>query len=189
MEIETRMCDGVEVRAKDKGIKMEGYAAVYGQRAQIGGEFEEEVAPGAFDEALRAGDDVVFLVNHQGLPLARTSSGTLDLSVDGTGLRMSTELDDEDPDVKVIVPKVRRNDMNKMSFGFIATRQEWDFSGEMPLRIIREVQLRDVSLVTRPAYDGTSIALRSMQEHRPVVATQNMRRLRLMQSQLRCIQA
>jgi HK97 family phage prohead protease len=185
MELETRMCAGVEVRAEDKGIRMAGYAAVYNERARIGSEFEEEVAPGAFDRALSEGDDVVFLVNHRGLPLARTSSGTLKLESDGKGLRMDTELDSEDPDVLAIVPKVRRGDLSKMSFGFIATRQEWDFSGEMPRRIIREVQLRDVSLVTRPAYDGTSIALRSMQAHKPQVISQNMRRMRLMAAKLR----
>lgn len=189
MDRETRMCAGVEVRAEDTGIRMAGYAAVYNERARIGSEFEEEVAPGAFDRALLEGDDVVFLVNHRGLPLARTSSGTLMLTADEKGLRMDTELDAEDPDVLAIVPKVRRGDLSKMSFGFIATRQEWDFSGDMPRRIIREVQLRDVSLVNRPAYDGTSIALRSLNEHRPVMRTQNMRRVRLMQSQLRSMKA
>lgn len=165
METEKRSGMPAEIRAEGSAVKVAGYAAVFGQETDIGGMFREVIAPGAFDEAIGR-DDVVFLINHDGLPLARTRSGTLRLSSDGTGLRIETELDTEDPDVRSIVPKMKRGDLDKMSFAFWPEVQEWDESGDMPVRTIRKARLYDVSIVTTPAYEGTSIALRSLQEHR-----------------------
>lgn len=154
-----------EIRADDQGVKVAGYAAVFNERTDIAGMFVEVIAPGAFREAIGR-DDVVFLINHDGLPLARTRSKTLKLSEDDKGLRMETVLDADDPDVRAIVGKMKRGDLDKMSFAFRATKQEWDDTTEPPTRTIREVELYDVSIVTSPAYDGTSIALRSLDEAR-----------------------
>lgn len=155
----------VEIREEGAAIKVSGYAAVFNQRADIGGYFLEVIEPGAFKEAIGR-DDVVFVVNHAGLPLARTRSGTLTLKEDDHGLYMETELDPEDPDVKAIVPKMKRGDLDKMSFRFIPEVQEWDESGDIPVRTIKKVSLEDVSIVTFPAYEGTDIGLRSLQEFR-----------------------
>ena len=165
MKHEFRAGQPVEVRAEGETIKVSGYAAVFNERANIGGMFEEMIAPGAFRAAIGR-DDVVFLINHAGLPLARTRSGTLKLSEDERGLFMESELDPEDPDVRAIVPKMKRGDLDKMSFGFYPAVQEWDESGDLPLRTIREASLSDVSIVNNPAYSGTDIGLRSLQEHR-----------------------
>jgi HK97 family phage prohead protease len=157
-----------------------GYAAVFGQETNIGGMFTEVIEAGAFASALERGDDVVFLVNHDGLPLARTRSGTLRLTQDDRGLFIESELDPTDPDVRAIVPKMRRGDLDKMSFAFIPTRQEWDDSGDMPKRSIQDLQLYDVSIVTTPAYDGTEIGLRSLQQYREEQKkSQAARRLRM----------
>ena len=155
----------VEIRSDGDAIKVAGYAAVFNQEADIGGMFREKIAPGAFTSAVGR-DDVVFLVNHEGLPLARTRSGTLKLSEDDRGLYMETELDGSDPDVAQIIPKMKRGDMDKMSFTFIATRQEWDETGDMPVRTVQEAELFDVSIVNTPAYDGTEIGLRSLEQYR-----------------------
>ena len=155
-----------ELRADDDAIRVSGYAAVFGEEADIGGYFTEVIERGAFANAIERGDDVVFLVNHDGLPLARTRSGTLRLSEDERGLYMETELDGNDPDVRAIVPKMKRGDLDKMSFAFVPERQEWDESGDKPKRIIRDVRLHDVAIVTTPAYDGTEIGLRSLEQHR-----------------------
>lgn len=155
----------VEIRAEEKTITVAGYAAVFNEEADIGGYFREVIAPGAFSEAISR-DDVVFLINHDGLPLARTRSGTLTLKEDKRGLYIETELDPEDPDVKSILPKMKRGDLDKMSFAFIPEVQEWDDSDETPLRTIKKVRLYDVSIVTTPAYDGTEIGLRSLQAFR-----------------------
>lgn len=150
-----------KIGAEEDGLKVEGYAAVFDEEADIGGMFREKIERGAFSDAIGR-DDVVFLINHDGLPLARTSSGTLKLEEDERGLKMSTTLDSEDPDVKSIAGKMARGDLNKMSFAFYPDVQEWDDSGDIPVRTIRKASLRDVSVVTTPAYDGTEIALRSL---------------------------
>lgn len=154
-----------EIRADSDGVKVSGYAAVFDQAADIGGYFTEVIARGAFKEAIGR-DDVVFLINHDGLPLARTRSGTLTLKEDDKGLRIDTVLDSEDPDVRSITGKMKRGDLDKMSFAFRATKQEWDETTDPPTRTITEVELFDVSIVTQPAYDGTSIALRSLDDAR-----------------------
>ncbi|MBN8959090.1 MAG: HK97 family phage prohead protease, partial [Rhizobiales bacterium] len=60
-----------EIRADESGVKVSGYAAVFSQEADIGGYFREVIAPGAFKAAIER-DDVPFLIEHEGLPLART---------------------------------------------------------------------------------------------------------------------
>jgi len=167
-----------EIRAEeDDKIKVTGYAAVFDQQTDIGGQFNEMIERGAFKDAIGR-DDVVFLINHVGLPLARTRSGTLNLREDEYGLLIETELDATDPDVRAIVPKMKRGDLDKMSFAFRPTRQEWDDSDETPLRKIQEAELYDVSIVTTPAYEGTEIGLRSLEAHRKS-ASQATRRLRM----------
>lgn len=171
-----------EVSDGESGLRVEGYAAVFNQEANIGGWFREVIAPGAFSDAIGR-DDVVFLINHEGLPLARTRSGTLTLEQDSHGLKMSAELDPEDPDVKSIAGKMKRGDLDKMSFAFLPEVQEWDESQDPPLRTVKRASLFDVSIVTTPAYDGTEIGLRSLEAHRQAVKKANFtaaqRRLRM----------
>ena len=159
----------VEVRAeKDGGVRVSGYAAVFGERANIAGIFTETITRGAFDESLERGDDVTFLVEHDGLPLARTESGTLSLAVDEHGLRMETTLRGDDPDVRSIIPKMERGDLSKMSIGFTieAGGDRWERGEDPPHRTITRARLYDVSVVGRPAYKGTEIALRSLDDAR-----------------------
>lgn len=174
-DIEFRGGIPAEIRADDDGaIKVSGYAAVFHQVTDIGGYFREKILPGAFRDAIGK-DDVVFLINHDGLPLARTRSGTLRLSEDSHGLKIETELDAEDPDVRSIVGKMKRGDLDSMSFAFSMRNgtQTWDESQDPPLRTIERVGgLHDVSIVTTPAYDGTEIGLRSLEAARASAASE-----------------
>lgn len=165
MSKEIRAGTPAKVDTDGDTVKVSGYAAVFNQETDIGGMFREQIAPGAFKGAVGR-DDVVFLVNHDGLPLARTRSGTLTLREDDHGLFIESELDSNDPDVQQIIPKMKRGDLDKMSFAFMPSKQEWDESGDIPLRTITEAQLFDVSVVTTPAYDGTEIGLRSLENFR-----------------------
>ena len=169
---EVRGSAPAEIRADDEGVKVSGYAAVFGEETDIGGMFREKIERGAFKEAIGR-DDVVFLINHDGLPLARTRSGTLTLKEDERGLYMETALDADDPDVKSILGKMKRGDLDKMSFAFRPTVEEWDDSEDVPLRTIKEASLYDVSIVTTPAYEGTDIGLRSLETHRKQIKKEN----------------
>lgn len=158
-----------EIREDGEGndeFRVEGYAAVFNEVTDIGGMFREQIAPGAFTDAIGR-DDVVFLWNHDSdTVMARTRSGTLKLEQDERGLKMSASLDRSDPDVQRIYHKMKRGDVDKMSFAFFPDVEEWDDSGEIPLRTVKRAGLHDVSAVTHPAYDGTEIGLRSLEDAR-----------------------
>lgn len=156
---------GVEVRANEDGtVHVAGYATtfntdydLYGGPSALG--WTERIAPGAFTKALAENDDVRFLVNHEGLPLARTKSQTLALSQDDIGLRMEANLDPANPTVAELVSALRRGDVDQMSFAFSVVRQEWN--DDYTDRTIREVRLFDVAAVTYPANPATIIGVRA----------------------------
>lgn len=146
-----------------------GHAAVFNEETVIAGVFREVIRPGAFDRALEEAEDVVLLLNHGGAPFARTRAGTLKLSVDKRGLSVESQLDMSDPEVVSMVAKMRRGDLDKMSFGFIPTKETWNEAEddeELPLVEVQEVRLFDVSVVNFPAYDQTDTAVRALEEAR-----------------------
>lgn len=127
--------------------------------------FREQIHPDAFKRTLSLNPDVRLLVDHSGQPLARTKSGTLQLSTDPSGLQVRATLDPSDPDVQRLLPKMRRGDMDQMSFAFRVPDggHEFDHSFDPPLRTIREANLSggDVSVVTYPANESTSVQIRA----------------------------
>ncbi len=155
----------VELREEADGqVRFSGYASVFNREYEVHdafGAYTERIAPGAFDRTLAEGPDVVLVVNHEGLPLARTKSGTLRLSVDEVGLRVDSELDAGDPDVQALLPKFRRGDLDEMSFAFRVNDQMW--SNDYSDRTITQVNLHrgDVSIVTFGASPHTIAALRA----------------------------
>ena len=169
MEKEVRTFSLTEIRAIDGDKQViEGHAAVFGVKSHDLG-FREIIQPGAFSDAVMS-DDVRFLINHRGLPIARTKSGTLRLTEDVKGLAFRAELDPKDPDVQRLVPKVRRGDLSEMSFAFgvrdRANDEKWyRENGEM-VRSLLKVQLFDVSAVSFPAYPSTDLNARSYFEQR-----------------------
>lgn len=153
-----------EVRSAADTLKLDGYASVFDADYEVMGGppwgWIERVDKGAFAETLKRGPDVHLLVNHEGLPLARTRSGTLKLSTDDHGLRVLAELDRTDPDVQRIEPKMRRGDLDEMSFAFRVIRDEWN-GDEQSDRTLMEVSLDkgDVSVVNFGANPATSVEL------------------------------
>lgn len=143
-------------------LGLTGYASTIDQPYPVTdwlGEYQETICRGAFTKALQESQDVRLLLNHDGVPLARTSSGTMRLSEDDHGLLVDVpSLDTESPLVQTIRSAMKRGDLDQMSFAFRATRQEWN--EDYTERFVREVKLYDVSVVTYPANDGTSVKLR-----------------------------
>jgi HK97 family phage prohead protease len=162
-----RMARPLELRTDTASgqIVLEGYAATFGQYEVYGGPrsggWTEQIHSRAFDKTLGMAPDVQLLVNHDpGYgPLARTKSGTLQLSVDHHGLLVRATLDPSDPDVQRLMPKMRRGDMDEMSFAFRVRDQEWDSS--YTTRTITEVELQkgDVSVVNYGMNPNTAAML------------------------------
>jgi HK97 family phage prohead protease len=147
-----------ECRAADNGNTLIGYAAMFDQPSVDMG-FTEYVKRGAFSKTLKDGADVRLLLDHEGAPLARTTSGTLRLSEDDRGLRVEADLDPANPLAQTVMSALRRGDMNQMSFAFRTIKDSW--SNDRSVRELREVQLYDVSVVTFPAYESTVAEVRA----------------------------
>jgi HK97 family phage prohead protease len=160
--------DGFEIRSKGDGLALTGYASVFDNGYQVlGGPpygWVERVDKRAFDATLAAKPDLHLLINHEGMPLARTKSGTLRLSADSKGLLVEADLDRRDPDVQRLETKMERGDMDEMSFAFRVKADKW--SDDDTERTLTEVSLHkgDVSVVNFGANPATSAQLNSMQE-------------------------
>jgi len=157
------MVDGrIEMRADDADAgKLAGYAAVFNTEADIGGWFFERIQPGAFAKSIGRGDDVRALWNHDPMHvLGRTASGTLSLREDEHGLHVEIL----PPDTQLgrdVTTLIKRGDVSQMSFGFRVVSDKWEMRDGKEVRTILEADLLDVSPVTFPAYDATSISARS----------------------------
>lgn len=161
----------LEVRASSDVRTAAGYAAVFNTLTDIGGYFQEQIAPGAFDGAMNA--DVRALIDHDtGRVIGRTVAGTLRLAVDEAGLAVEIDLPDT-ADGRDLGTLISRGDISGMSFGFEVTKQSWDETGDVPVRTIEAVNLYEVSIVAFPAYDDTSIAMRSLEASRKEARTKN----------------
>ena len=162
------LLEGLELRIDDAtgAPIVSGYAAVFNSLSDVlfeweQGRFREQIAPGAFTKTLRE-QNVPLLVEHADLPLATTGSGTLALIEDAHGLRYESTLEISDPDVQRLVPKMRRGDLNKSSFGFFPVRESWNDKTKPRTRTIHEARLFDVSIVARPAYPATEAKVRKL---------------------------
>lgn len=163
-DIERRfLADAVELRVDgdDKAPRLVGWAPIWNSLSVDLGGFQERVQRGATRKTVKE-QDIPLLVNHDGLPLASSGGGSMSLTEDDRGLRFETELDPGDPDVQRLIPKMRRGDMRKTSFGFLPIKESWDNSGKMPVRTLTEIKLFDVSIVYRPAYPQSEVKLRSL---------------------------
>ena len=164
-EIRQKYGEDVEVRtmelrasenADSDNMVLEGYAANFDTITDLGF-FQERIAKGAFDNVLE--DDVRYLLNHDGMPLARTKNGTLELRVDEKGLHTRAVLSDTQLG-RDTYKAVKRGDISEMSFAFVIDKQDVDT--ERNLRTVTAVKrLYDVSAVTYPAYPTTTLEARS----------------------------
>ena len=175
IEIEVRsIVSDLQIRQQEDGSKgrtITGYAAKFDTWSEpIYGWFVEKIARGAFEKTDMS--DVIMVFNHDisGV-LARTTSGTLKLSVDETGLRFEFEA----PETTLgndMLELVRRGDISKCSFKFVVETDEWRYADdnnklEYDERTVKAIaRLYDVSLVTYPAYKDTEASVREHLEQR-----------------------
>ena len=169
-EIERRsfLLDEIRIEKRDDGTQtIVGHTAVFNQLSEDLGGFREQIAPGAFKEALS--DDVRALFNHNpDFILGRNVAKTLRLKEDSKGLAI--EIDPPDTQVaRDLIVSMDRGDITQMSFGFSIrpNGQNWaeDDDGTI-IRTLTNVRLFDVSPVTYAAYPQTDVAVRSFAEYK-----------------------
>ena len=163
-EVRTFNVENLELRMEGDVKKVIGYGAVFNSMSNDLGGFREFISPNAFEG--RLDDDVRFLVNHDGLPLARTTNNTLRLSVDEKGLRYEAIM----PDTTLsndLMELMKNGTISQSSFAFIVEDDSWEQKDGINIRTINKVsRLFDVSAVTFPAFEeaSSSVALRSLED-------------------------
>lgn len=168
-ELELRFNLDVELRAEDDSARMvKGYAAMFNSKTKIrmygGHTFEEWLNPGCFAKSIGDGKDVRFLVEHMPfMLLARSGAGTLTLTEDKRGLAFEAIL----PDTTLgrdTYENIRNKNYPGMSFGFLPVKNQTEYDDRG--RLIRvqhdEVDVREITVTSMPAYPKTSVAVRSL---------------------------
>jgi HK97 family phage prohead protease len=158
-----------EWRAKPDGsggqvLAFRGYASLFNSPYEMcdlwGDTYTEVVREGAFTRTLNTPDlDVPLLYGHnsRGMPtMARTKSGTLQLSQDTEGLLVEADLDGQRSDVRDLSLAMDRGDVDEMSFAFMTRKQEW--SPDWTQRDLLELDIHrgDVSIVALAANPATA---------------------------------
>lgn len=162
-----------EVRAKrdeTHGTYLEGTPIVYDSWANLGW-YDEQIQRGALDNTDLT--DVRFLINHNTdmIPLARSrnnnENSTMQMTVDEGGMNIRVNLDTENnADARSLYSAVERGDIDGMSFMFVVDGELWEEEeSEHPKRTITDIEkVFEVSAVTFPAYEQTSISARGLSE-------------------------
>ena len=161
----------VKAEENERGKVITGQPIVYNTRTDLGW-YDEIIENGALAGTdLR---DVRFLVNHNTdmIPLARSRNNTVNSTmqmevVDGVGMNIRVNLDTENnADAKSLYSAVERGDISGMSFMFSVDKDTWDdVDTDHPTRHVRAIgKVFEVSAVTFPAYEATSIQARGLSE-------------------------
>ena len=162
-EVRHFSADRLEVRSSKSSneIVITGQPIVYNRPYTVHdvfGSFQETMAPGVAREALTRGADVRFLVNHEGLALARSTSGTMTFQDGPDALSFEARLDARQHMANDLAIACERGDVTQMSCGFIVGRDSWDATEDN--RTVRSFsEFLDVSAVTYPASPTTSLAV------------------------------
>lgn len=160
-----------EMRAQEDeehGTFVEGVPIVFDRSCDIAGLYEETIARGALDKTDLK--DVCFFVNHNTdmTPLARSrnnnKSSTMQMEVKEDGMHIRVNLDTENnTDARSLYSAIKRGDVSGMSFMFTVRGDKWDgLDTDYPKRTITDLErVFEVSAVTHPAYEDTTIKARS----------------------------
>lgn len=160
-----------EVRAKrdeQHGTYLEGTPIVYDAWTNLGW-YDEQIQRGALDRTDLT--DVRFLINHNTdmIPLARSrnnnENSTMQMTVDEGGMNIRVNLDIENnSDARSLYSAVERGDIDGMSFMFVVDGELWEEEeSDHPRRTITDIEkVFEVSAVTFPAYEQTSISARGL---------------------------
>ena len=168
MELEKRTMvptkGNFSTRAEGDDLYIEGYFAVFNSNYEFYQGVVETIAPGAFADTL--GEDIRALTNHDTtLVLGRNKAGTLTLKEDAHGLWGSIRINSSDSDAVNTHSRVARGDVDQCSIGFYIEKENREVLSDGTVRYtILKVRLLEVSVVTFPAYEETSVSARTRQE-------------------------
>lgn len=144
-------------------MKITGYFVVFNSETKLYENMFEEISDKAFENIDLS--DIRALADHDTAKvLGRTKSQTLSLSVDEKGLFGEILINKDDTEAVNLYQRVKRGDIDQCSFGFNILNETMEQRADGTTKwIITEIELFEVSVVTFPAYDNTSVEARSNQ--------------------------
>jgi len=154
----------MKVKIRADSVEIEGYvnAVERNSRPLMSriGRFIERICAGAFKRALGRANDVAILLNHKrSRKLGSLSEGNLELEEDSIGLHARATITDPE-----VIKEARAGNIVGWSFGFHDRAVENGVEEGLPLRKVVDLDLEEVSLITRamvPCYEGTLVAVRA----------------------------
>jgi HK97 family phage prohead protease len=141
----------------DAGV-LRGYAIRFNEPSLDLGGFIEFISPQAVRRMMTGSPDVRAFADHDPAKvLGRSRAGTLQYTADASGLRV--EIDPPKTTIaRDLLVSVERRDITGMSFGFVALDDDWSLDAKnFPNRLVTDMRVSEVSVVTFPAYPTTSI--------------------------------
>ena len=172
--IDSREYRNMEIRAEqreegDEAKVVTGYASTFDEPYTLYESdkyiFQEVVDTNAFDNTDMS--DVIMQYDHEGRVFARQSNNTLEVQPDEKGLYIKADLGGTELG-RQLYDEIRGGYTNKMSFGFTVDQDDWldtkaEDGRDLTVRTIKAIRkLYDVSAVSIPANDATSISVRSL---------------------------
>ncbi|MDR4144906.1 phage major capsid protein [Bacillus paranthracis] len=165
-KIEQRSFSLSEINESSDGFLVRGLVNPTGKDSHVlydkhGKPFIECVESGVFDDALKRGNDVKLLLEHdKNMLLARTKDETLKLKETSRGLEMEANLVPSNQS-EHIHALIKRGTLNKMSFGMVVLDDDWKKEHGVNKRFIKKLALYECSIVSDPAYEDSTIEARS----------------------------
>jgi HK97 family phage prohead protease len=165
LEIRTLNIQEIEMREKQNGAKISGFAAVYGEFTELrdwfGDRFYERIDSNAVKKTLNDGHDIFALKNHNWDQLIGRTNTNLTLENRSDGLYF--ELTPSQTTLgKDILEEVRSGLISGCSIGFRVLDQDWEERDGDWFRTIKEIELLEITLTPIPAYTQTSAEVRSL---------------------------
>ena len=155
----------MRINLREDSVELEGYVNAVERSSKTLtdriGNFVERICAGAFKRALKRGNNVHILLNHDwNRDLGSTEQGNLELEEDNIGLRVRATITDPD-----VIQKAREGKLVGWSFGFEDREVENGLEGGVFLRLVKDLFLHEVSVLDdtkQPAYAGTQVYARSI---------------------------
>lgn len=168
----------LERSADGDGLTLTGYAAVFNEPTRIDsweGKFDEQIARGAFKRTINARTPVLQFDHGHHPMVGSIPLGSIDkLREDDRGLYVEARLHDNWL-VAPVRDAIASGAVDGMSFRFQVIKEAWDESGDVPMRTIHEVRLFELGPVVFPAYESTSVGVRSLLDSLPADAVEVLR--------------
>jgi len=160
----------LETRAEENGMRTVAGHVPYGVESEVlrdiwGDEFVEELAPGCFDESLKARDVVALWSHDTSQVLGGTKNRTLRLTSNEERLLFDLDLPDTQTG-RDAWESIRRGDVDGVSFGMVVKCDKWSNNDGIYKRTILEAELWEISPAVFAAYSASAVTCRSLEAYK-----------------------